>query len=62
MAELYRYNPHALAHHNVTARAAAWSRGERPEWDPATTDTAPRPPIHQAQEAPSGTQGNDKVS
>ena len=61
MAELYRYNGHAPAHTNVSARAAAWARGERPEWDPATTDTAPKPPIHQAQEVTSGTKIDNKV-
>ena len=61
MSELYRFNPHAPAHHNVTARAAAWARGERPEWDPAVTDGTPKPPVHPFKETSSGTQSDDKV-
>lgn len=43
MGDLYVYNPHAPAQHNVDARSAAVARGERPAWDPAVTDDTPPP-------------------
>ena len=62
MAELYVFNPHAPSHVNVAARATAWARGERPAWDPATTDGTPKPPVHPfAGDQPHGTQGDHKV-